>query len=86
LANAKSKNGASNVEPAPVTVTAAPLASAPVLAGADAGVLGLVAVVVAEHAPRASVMIAAAAALMVLFRAWWGLWSCPLSWPALVFL
>ena len=65
LANARSKKGASKVDPAPVSVIAGPL----VAAWSDAEVLVLPAVV-AVHAARASVMIAAAPALMVLVRAW----------------
>jgi len=67
LANARSKNGASKVDPAPVSVIAGPLAAAAVVAGAGEELVALP-VVVAVQAAAASIMSAAAPALRVVLR------------------
>ena len=65
-ANARSKKGASNVDPAPLSVMSVLLAAAAVVPGAGEEVLVLLVVVVVQAA-RASAMIAAPA-LRVLVR------------------
>jgi hypothetical protein len=70
LAKATAKNGATNVDPAPVRV--APWPPEPKLATVGADPALVVATVVVEHAPRASRMTVAAAAQAARYGAWWG--------------